>query len=63
MWETTVHLAVAGGVYDGVWFVLAAFPQDVLDEIWDLIETVFEGFLTYFFNVDEGSDYPSAWLT
>ena len=23
------------------------FPQDVLDEIWDLIESVSEGFLTY----------------
>ena len=28
-------------------FVLSFFPLDVLDEIWDLIETVSEGFLTY----------------
>ena len=28
-------------------FVLSFFPQDVLDEIWDLIESVSEGFLTY----------------
>ena len=29
-------------------FVLFFFPLDVLDEIWDLIESVSEGFLTYF---------------
>ena len=28
-------------------FVLFFFPVDVLDEIWDLIESVYEGFLTY----------------
>ena len=28
-------------------FVLTFFPLDVLDEIWDLIESVSEGFLTY----------------
>ena len=28
-------------------FVLSFFPLDVLDEIWDLIETVSEGFLSY----------------
>ena len=28
-------------------FVLSFFPLDVLDEIWDLIELVSEGFLTY----------------
>ena len=28
-------------------FVLSFFPQDVLDEIWDLIESVSKGFLTY----------------
>ena len=37
-----VYLAVAGGV-----FVLSFFPLDVLDEIWDLIDSVSEGFLTY----------------
>ena len=30
-------------------FVLSFFPLDVLDEIWDLIESVSEGFLTYYF--------------
>ena len=28
-------------------FVLFFFPLDVLDEIWDLIESVSEGFLIY----------------
>ena len=34
-------------------FVLSFFPQDVLDEIWDLIESVFEGFLTYSYRLEE----------
>ena len=29
-------------------FVLSFFPLDVLDWIWDLIESVSEGFLTFF---------------
>ena len=32
-------------------FVLSFFPLDVLDEIWDLIESVSEGFLAYSFNI------------
>ena len=32
-------------------FVLSFFPLDVLDEIWDLIESVSKGFLTYSFMV------------
>ena len=28
-------------------FVLSVFPLDVLDEIWDVIEAVSEGLLTY----------------
>ena len=32
-------------------FVLSFFPLDVLDEIWDLIESVSEGFLTYTLSV------------
>ena len=28
-------------------FLLSFFPLDVLDEIWDLIESVSKGFLTY----------------
>ena len=31
--------------------VLSFFPLDVLDEIWDLIESVSEGFLTYSYNI------------
>ena len=31
--EKAVHLAVAGGVFDGVFFVLSFFPLDVLDEM------------------------------
>ena len=34
-------------------FVLFFFPLDVLDEIWDLIESVSEGFLTYSFKVED----------
>ena len=30
-------------------FVLSLFPLDVLDGIWDLTESVSEGFLTYAF--------------
>ena len=30
-------------------FVLSFFPLDALDEIWDFIESVCEGFLTYSF--------------
>ena len=30
-------------------FVLSFFPLDVSDEIWDLIESVSEGFLTFSF--------------
>ena len=33
-------------------FVLSFFPLDVLDEIWDLIESVSEGFHTYSFKVE-----------
>ena len=43
--EIVVHLAVAGGVYDGI-FCAALFPRDVLDEILDLIESVSEAFPT-----------------
>ena len=34
------HLAVAGDVFDCVFFVLSFFPRDSLDEIWDFIESV-----------------------
>ena len=39
---------LAGDVVDGVFFLLSFFPRDVLNEIWDLIESVFEVFPTYF---------------
>ena len=39
-WRSLVVSVVAS-------FVLSFFPLDVLDEIWDLIESVSEGFLTY----------------
>ena len=29
--KTAIHLAVAGGVFDGVFFVLSFFPLDDLD--------------------------------
>ena len=45
--EKAVHLAVAGGVFNGV-FCNVLFPLNVLDDIWDVIESVSEGFLTYF---------------
>ena len=41
-------MAVAGGVSDGVFLCCSFFPLDVLDEIWDVTESVSEGFLTYF---------------
>ena len=47
MWEIAVHLAVAGGVYDGVFMCCPFFPRDVLDGIFDLIESVSESFPTY----------------
>ena len=45
--ETAVHLAVAGSVLDGVFLCCPFSPLDVLDEIWDVIESVSEEFLTY----------------
>ena len=34
-------------------FVLSLFPRDVLDEIWDLTESVSKGFPNYFLKVIE----------
>ena len=42
-------------------FVLSFFPLDVLDEIWDLTESVSGGCLTYFrmlLQMHEGADFP-----
>ena len=38
-------------------FLLSVFPLDVLDEIWDVIESVSEGFLTYFCMVKSENDF------
>ena len=49
-----VHLAVAADVFDVFFFffffffVLSLFPRDVLDEIWDLIESESEFFFYLF---------------
>ena len=48
MWIIAVHLAVAGGVYDGVFLCCSFSPRQVLDGILNLIEPVPEGFPTYF---------------
>ena len=46
MWEIAVHLAVAGGVYDGV-FLCCPFSHEMSwIRILDLIESVSEGFPT-----------------
>ena len=41
-------------------FVLSFFPLDVLDEIWDLIESVSEGFLTYSFRLIKFGSGPGS---
>ena len=43
MGNSCFHLAVACGVFYGI-FCAVLFPLDVLDGIWDLIESVSEGF-------------------
>ena len=45
--NTKTGKKIAGGVFDGVFLYCPFFPLDVLDEIWDLIESVSDGFLTY----------------
>ena len=42
-------------------FVLSFFPLDVLDGIWDLIESVSEGFLTYSLVIAELLHYSRRW--
>ena len=39
-------------------FVLSFFPLDVLDEIWDLTESVFEGFLSYSHHLNHDKPEP-----
>ena len=43
-----VHLAVPDDVFHGVLFCAVLFPWDVLDEVWDWIESVPDTFPTYF---------------
>ena len=43
-------------------FVQSLFPLDVLDGIWDLIESVSEGFLTYSFKKDIDNSNRSTTL-
>ena len=42
--------------------MLSFFTLDVLDEIWDLIESVSEGFLTYFLTSDLVLSYTDKML-
>ena len=53
MWGRAVHLAVAGDVFDGVFLCCLFFPRDVLDEIWDLIESVYVGFPSFSYNMTQ----------
>ena len=41
------NVRLAGGHLYGRLLCCPFFPLDVLDEIWDLIDSVSEGFLTY----------------
>ena len=49
--STALHLPVADGVFDGVFLCCSFLPLDVLDEIWNIIESVSGGFLTYSYRV------------
>ena len=49
--KIAVHLAVAGDVFYGIFLCSPFSPRDVLNEILDLIESVSEGFPTYFFSL------------
>ena len=40
-------MAIADDIFDGVFLYCPFSPRDILDEIWDLIESVSEGFLNY----------------
>ena len=51
VWEIAVHLAVTCDVFDGVFLCCPFFPQDVLNEIWDLIGSVSESCPFYFYLV------------
>ena len=40
---------------------MSFFPLDVLDEIWDLIESVSEGFVTYSWSHDHEGPHAHKW--
>ena len=42
-----VHKAVTGDVFGGVFLCCPFSPRDIMDEIWDLIESVSESFPSY----------------
>ena len=48
LWETAVYLAVACYVFIDV-SLCCPFTHEILDGIWDLVGSVFEGLPTYFF--------------
>ena len=68
VWEMAVHLAVAGDVFDGAYFVLSFFPRDVLDEIWYWSESVPGNFsylnklTTFLLESAEGEMKVSGWF-
>ena len=49
------------GMFVIVSFVLSLFPRDVLDEIWDLIESVSEGFPIFLYLNDSLSGHFSLY--
>ena len=42
-------------------FVLSLFPLDVWDAIWDVTESVSEGFLTYFYSTFKNIALITSW--
>ena len=68
MLDITVHLAVAGNVFDSVFLCCPFFPRDVLDESWDLIVGWlvgcfgFNGPLRQYFSLYRGGGRVVRWL-
>ena len=52
--KKAVLQAVAGDVFDGVFLCCPVFPRDVLDDIWDLIESASEGFFYLLLSLNFG---------
>ena len=57
--ETVVNLAVTGDFINGVFLCCPLSPRDVLDENWDRIESVSEGFPTYYFKTAVRNSFSS----